>query len=148
MFTAGIARKPGMSRDDLINTNAKIISSVAEQIKNNAPNAFVIVITNPLDAMVHLMQKVTNFDPKKVIGMAGVLDSARFSLFLAREFDVSVEDVNSFVLGGHGDTMVPLIRYSSVGGIPVPDLINMGWSTQDRIDNIVTRTRNGWSRNS
>ncbi|MCE3255316.1 MAG: mdh [Rickettsiaceae bacterium] len=143
IVTAGIARKPGMSRDDLMATNTKIISSVAEGIKQHAPNAFVIVITNPLDAMVYVMQKVTGFAPNKVVGMAGVLDSARMSLFLAREFKVSVEDVSSFVLGGHGDTMVPLVRYSSVAGIPVPDLIEMGWSTKAKIDEIVQRTRDG-----
>ena len=143
IVTAGIPRKPGMSRDDLISTNTKVIKSVGEGIKKHAPNAFVIVITNPLDAMVYVMQKVTGFDPKKVVGMAGVLDSSRLSLFLAREFNVSVEDVKSFVLGGHGDTMVPLIRYSSVSGIPVPDLIKMGWTTQEKIDQIVQRTRDG-----
>lgn len=143
IVTAGIARKPGMSRDDLMATNTKIISMVGEGIKKHAPNAFVIVITNPLDAMVYVMQKVTGFAPNKVVGMAGVLDSARMSLFLAREFNVSVEDVKAFVLGGHGDTMVPLVRYSSVAGIPVPDLIQMGWTTQEKIDSIVQRTRDG-----
>ena len=143
IVTAGIARKPGMSRDDLLNTNTAIIKSVAEGIKKHAPNAFVIVITNPLDAMVYVMQKVTGFAPNKVVGMAGVLDSARMSLFLAKEFNVSVEDVNSFVLGGHGDTMVPLVRYSSVAGVPVPDLIEMGWTTKNKIDEIVQRTRDG-----
>ena len=143
IVTAGIARKPGMSRDDLIATNSKVIKSVGEGIKQYAPNAFVIVITNPLDAMVYVMQKVTGFDSKKVVGMAGVLDSSRLSLFLAREFNVSVEDVRAFVLGGHGDTMVPLIRYSSVAGIPVPDLIEMGWTTKNKIDEIIQRTRDG-----
>ena len=143
IVTAGIPRKPGMSRDDLINTNANVIKSVAKGIKKNAPNAFVIVITNPLDAMVYIMQKETGFDPKKVVGMAGVLDSSRMSLFLAKEFNVSVEDVKSFVLGGHGDTMVPLIRYASVAGIPIPDLIKMGWTTQEKIDQIIQRTRDG-----
>jgi malate dehydrogenase len=143
IVTAGIARKPGMSRDDLIATNTKIISLVGEGIKKHAPDAFVIVITNPLDAMVYVMQKITGFAPNKVVGMAGVLDSARMSLFLAREFNVSIEDVNSFVLGGHGDTMVPLVRYSSVSGIPVPDLIEMGWTTKNKIDEIVQRTRDG-----
>jgi malate dehydrogenase len=143
IVTAGIARKPGMSRDDLMATNVKIISSVAQGIKENAPNAFVIVITNPLDAMVYVMQKITGFAPNKVIGMAGVLDSARMSLFLAREFNVSVEDVRAFVLGGHGDTMVPLINYSSVAGVPVPDLIEMGWTTKEKVDEIVQRTRDG-----
>lgn len=143
IVTAGFPRKPGMSRDDLLNMNANVIKQVAEGIKENAPNAFVIVVTNPLDAMVYVMQKETGFDPKKVIGMAGVLDSSRFSHFLAEEFAVSIEDISSFVLGGHGDTMVPLVRYSTIAGIPVPDLIKMGWSTQERIDAIVDRTRNG-----
>jgi malate dehydrogenase len=143
IVTAGIPRKPGMSRDDLIATNANVIKSVGENIKTYAPNAFVIVITNPLDAMVWVMQKVTGFDPRKVVGMAGVLDSARFRYFLAEEFQVSVEDVTAFVLGGHGDTMVPLVRYSTVAGIPIPDLIEMGWTTQERIDQIVQRTRDG-----
>lgn len=143
IVTAGIPRKPGMSRDDLVNTNTGIIKTVGEGIKKHAPNAFVIVITNPLDAMVGVMQKVTGFKPNKVVGMAGVLDSARFRHFLAEEFNVSVEDVTAFVLGGHGDTMVPLIRYSTVAGIPVPDLIKMGWSTKEKIDKIVQRTRDG-----
>jgi malate dehydrogenase len=143
IVTAGIARKPGMSRDDLMATNTSIIKSVAEGIKQHAPEAFVIVITNPLDAMVYVMQKVSGLPANKVVGMAGVLDSARMSLFLAKEFNVSVEDVNSFVLGGHGDTMVPLIRYSSVAGIPVPDLIEMGLTTKSKIDEIVQRTRDG-----
>lgn len=143
IVTAGIARKPGMSRDDLMATNSTIIKSVAEGIKQHAPNAFVIVITNPLDAMVSLMQKFSGLPTKKVVGMAGVLDSARMSLFLAREFNVSVEDVNACVLGGHGDSMVPLIRYSSVAGIPIPDLIEMGWTTKEKIDEIVQRTRDG-----
>jgi malate dehydrogenase len=143
IVTAGIARKPGMSRDDLVATNTGIIKTVAEGIKKFAPNAFVIVITNPLDAMVYVMQKVSGLPKNKVVGMAGVLDSSRMSLFLAREFNVSVEDVNSCVLGGHGDTMVPLIRYSTVAGIPLPDLIKMGWTTQEKIDQIVQRTRDG-----
>lgn len=143
IVTAGIPRKPGMSRDDLIAVNTEVMKAAGKGIKDNAPNAFVIVVTNPLDAMVWVMQKVTGFSPKKVIGMAGVLDSARFSCFLAEEFNVSVKDVNSFVLGGHGDTMVPLVRYSTVSGIPVPDLIKMKWTTQERIDNIVKRTRDG-----
>jgi malate dehydrogenase len=143
IVTAGIARKPGMSRDDLMVTNTSIIKSVAEGIKKHAPNAFVIVITNPLDAMVYVMQKVSGLPKNKVVGMAGVLDSSRMSLFLAREFNVSVEDVNSCVLGGHGDTMVPLIRYSSVAGIPLPDLIEMGWTTKTKIEEIVQRTRDG-----
>lgn len=143
IVTAGIARKPGMSRDDLIATNIKVIKSVAEGIKKYSPNAFVIVVTNPLDAMVYALQKFSGLPASKVVGMAGVLDSARMSLFLAREFGVSVEDVKSFVLGGHGDTMVPLVRYSSVAGIPVPDLIEMGWTTKTKIDEIVQRTRDG-----
>ena len=143
IVTAGSPRKPGMSRDDLIGINTKVIQSVGENIKKHAPDAFVIVITNPLDVMVGVMQEVTGFDPKKVVGMAGVLDSARFRFFLAEEFGVSVEDVSAFVLGGHGDTMVPLVRYSTVAGIPLPDLIDMGWTTQDKIDAIVDRTRKG-----
>jgi malate dehydrogenase len=143
IVTAGVPRKPGMSRDDLIDINAKVISQVAEGIKNNAPDAFVIVITNPLDAMVGLMQKKTGFKPEKVVGMAGVLDSARFRYFLAEEFKVSVEDITAFVLGGHGDTMVPSIRYSTVAGIPLPDLIKLGWTTQEKLDKIVQRTRDG-----
>ena len=143
IVTAGIARKPGMSRDDLLATNTSIIKSVAEGIKQHAPNAFVIVITNPLDAMVYVMQKFSGLPTNKVVGMAGVLDSSRMSLFLAREFNVSVEDITACVLGGHGDTMVPLIRYSSVAGIPIPDLIEMGWTTKTKIDEIVQRTRDG-----
>lgn len=143
IVTAGVPRKPGMSRDDLVDINTKVISQVAEGIKNNAPNAFVIVITNPLDAMVGLMQKKTGFKPEKVVGMAGVLDSARFRFFLSEEFKVSVEDVTAFVLGGHGDTMVPSVRYSTVAGIPLPDLVKMGWTTQERLDKIVQRTRDG-----
>lgn len=143
IVTAGVARKPGMSRDDLIGINAKVMKSVGEGIKSNCPDAFVICITNPLDVMVGLLQKESGLPANKVVGMAGVLDSARFRCFLAEEFDVSVEDVTAFVLGGHGDTMVPLIRYSTVAGIPVPDLIEMGWSTQEKIDEIVKRTRGG-----
>lgn len=143
IVTAGVPRKPGMSRDDLIGINSGIIKTAGEGIKKYAPNAFVIVITNPLDAMVGIMQQVTGFDPKKVVGMAGVLDSARFRHFLADEFKVSVEDVTAFVLGGHGDTMVPLTRYSTVAGIPLPDLVAMGWTTQEKLDKIVQRTRDG-----
>jgi malate dehydrogenase len=143
IVTAGVARKPGMSRDDLIGINAKVMKSVGEGIKNNCPDAFVICITNPLDVMVGLLQKESGLPANKVVGMAGVLDSARFRCFLAEEFWVSVEDVTAFVLGGHGDTMVPLTRYSTVAGIPVPDLIDMGWSTQENIDAIVKRTRGG-----
>jgi malate dehydrogenase len=143
IVTAGVPRKPGMSRDDLISINTNIVKDVGENIKKYAPNAFVIVITNPLDAMVWVMQKVTGFKPNMVVGMAGVLDSARFSYFLAEEFNVSVKDVNTFVLGGHGDTMVPLVNYSTVKGIPVPDLIKMGWTTKEKINEIVQRTRDG-----
>ncbi|MEO1059734.1 MAG: malate dehydrogenase [Actinomycetota bacterium] len=143
IVTAGIPRKPGMSRDDLISTNAGVMKSVGEAIKQHCPDAFVIVVTNPLDAMVWVMQKVSGLPPEKVVGMAGVLDSARFRCFLAEEFGVSVEDVSAFVLGGHGDTMVPSVRYSSVAGIPLPDLVKMGWTTQDKIDAIVKRTRGG-----
>src|SRR6201981_2580688 len=137
IVTAGVPRKPGMSRDDLIGINAKIVWQVGEAIKAHAPNAFVICITNPLDVMVWVMREKSGLPHKKVVGMAGVLDSARFRYFLAEEFKVSVEDVTAFVLGGHGDTMVPLIRYSTVAGIPVPDLIKMGWSSAGRIDAIV-----------
>jgi malate dehydrogenase len=143
IVTAGFPRTPGMSRDDLIGKNAGVIAEVADGIKTHCPNAFVIVITNPLDAMVYVMQQKSGLPANKVVGMAGVLDSSRFRLFLAHEFGVSVEDVNAFVLGGHGDTMVPLTRYSTVGGIPVPDLIKMGWTTQAKIDAIVQRTRDG-----
>jgi len=143
IVTAGIARKPGMSRDDLIGINTKVVTQVGEGIKKYAPNAFVIVITNPLDVMVGILQKASGLKPNMVVGMAGVLDSARFRHFLAEEFKVSVEDVSAFVLGGHGDTMVPLTRYSTVAGIPVPDLIKMGWSTKEKIDAIVQRTRDG-----
>lgn len=143
IVTAGIPRKPGMSRDDLIGINTGIIKAAGENIKKYAPNAFVIVITNPLDVMVWVMQQVTGFKPNKVVGMAGVLDSARFRTFLSMEFNVSVEDVYACVLGGHGDSMVPMVRYSSVGGIPLPDLIKMGWTTKERLDEIVQRTRDG-----
>jgi len=143
IVTAGIPRKPGMSRDDLIGINAKVITSVGENIKKHCPKAFVIVITNPLDVMVWVMKEVSGLPPERVVGMAGVLDSARFRYFLAEEFGVSVEDVTCFVLGGHGDTMVPLVRYSTVAGIPLPDLIKMGWTTQERLDKIVQRTRDG-----
>jgi malate dehydrogenase len=143
IVTAGVPRKPGMSRDDLIGINAKVIGAVGKGIREHAPNAFVIVITNPLDAMVGLMQEVTGLPASRVVGMAGVLDSARFRYFLAEEFKVSVEDVSAFVLGGHGDTMVPLVRYSTVAGIPLPDLVKMGWTTQERLDKIVQRTRDG-----
>jgi malate dehydrogenase len=143
IVTAGIPRKPGMSRDDLISVNAKVVRSVGENIKAHAPNAFVIVITNPLDVMVWVMREASGLPAERVVGMAGVLDSARFRYFLAEEFKVSVEDVTAFVLGGHGDTMVPLLRYSTVAGIPVPDLVKMGWTTQEKLDKIVQRTRDG-----
>lgn len=143
IVTAGVPRKPGMSRDDLIGINASVMKSVGEGIKKYAPNAFVICITNPLDAMVWALREVSGLPHNKVVGMAGVLDSARFRYFLAEEFNVSVEDVTAFVLGGHGDTMVPLERYSAVAGIPVPDLIKMGWTTREKMDQIVQRTRDG-----
>ena len=143
IVTAGVPRKPGMSRDDLIGINLKVMKAVGEGIKEYAPDAFVICITNPLDAMVWALQKYSGLPTNKVCGMAGVLDSGRFSHFLAEEFNVSVEDVTTFVLGGHGDTMVPLVRYSTVAGIPVPDLIKMGWSTEEKIDAIVKRTASG-----
>ena len=143
IVTAGFPRLPGMSRDDLLTKNSGVIAQVAEGIKTYAPDAFVIVITNPLDVMVWVMQQKSGLPANKVVGMAGVLDSSRFRLFLAQEFNVSVEDVNAFVLGGHGDTMVPLTRYSTVAGIPVPDLVKMGWTTQERIDAICARTANG-----
>jgi malate dehydrogenase len=143
IVTAGVPRKPGMSRDDLIGINLKVMAAVGQGIKTYAPDAFVICITNPLDAMVWALQKFSGAPAHKVVGMAGILDSARFRYFLAEEFNVAVDSVTAFVLGGHGDTMVPLVRYSAVAGIPVPDLIKMGWSTQERIDNIVQRTRDG-----
>ena len=143
IVTAGVPRKPGMSRDDLIATNADVIKTVAGHVKTGCPDAFVIVITNPLDAMVWVMQKVSGLPASRVVGMAGVLDSARVRYFLAEELKVSVEDVSAFVLGGHGDTMVPLVRYSTVAGIPLPDLVAMGWTTQERLDAIVQRTRDG-----
>ncbi len=143
IVTAGVARKPGMSRDDLLGINLKVMKAVGEGIKNNAPGAFVICITNPLDAMVWALREFSGLPHHMVVGMAGVLDSARFSHFIADEFRVSVRDVNTFVLGGHGDTMVPVVRYSTVNGIPVPDLVKMGLSSQDKIDEIVNRTRGG-----
>ncbi len=143
IVTAGVPRKPGMSRDDLLGINLKVMKSVGEGIKKFAPNAFVICITNPLDAMVWALQKFSNLPTTKVVGMAGVLDSARFSYFLSEEFNVSVKDVQTFVLGGHGDTMVPLVRYSTVGGIPLPDLVDIGWTSQAKINEIVQRTRDG-----
>ncbi len=143
IVTAGVPRKPGMTRDDLIGINVKVMANVAEALKKNAPNAFVICVTNPLDVMVWVLQVLSGLPTNKVVGMAGVLDSARFRHFLADEFKVSVDDVTAFVLGGHGDTMVPSVRYSTVAGIPLPDLIKMGWTTQERLDKIVQRTRDG-----
>ncbi|RSU54731.1 MULTISPECIES: malate dehydrogenase [unclassified Sphingomonas] len=143
IVTAGVARKPGMSRDDLLGINLKVMKAVGEGIKANAPDAFVICITNPLDAMVWALREFSGLPAHKVVGMAGVLDSARFSHFLAEEFGVSVKDVNTFVLGGHGDTMVPVLEYSTVSGIPVSDLIAMGFSTQEKVDAIIKRTRGG-----
>src|SRR5499425_1414908 len=143
IVTAGVPRKPGMSRDDLLGINLKVMDQVGAGLKKYAPNAFVICITNPLDAMVWALQKASGLPRQMVVGMAGVLDSARLRYFLADEFNVSVEDVSAFVLGGHGDTMVPMARYSTVAGIPLPDLIKMGWTTQARVDEIVDRTRNG-----
>ena len=143
IVTAGVPRKPGMSRDDLIEINLKVMRQVGEGIKKYAPKAFVMCITNPLDAMVWALQKFSGLPKNKVVGMAGVLDAARFRYFLAEEFNVSVRDVTAFVLGGHGDTMVPSVRYSTVAGIPLPDLVKMKWTTQKRIDEIVQRTRDG-----
>ena len=143
IVTAGVPRKPGMSRDDLIEINLKVMRQVGDGIKKYAPKAFVICITNPLDAMVWALQKFSGLPKNKVVGMAGVLDAARFRYFLAEEFNVSVRDVTAFVLGGHGDTMVPSVRYSTVAGIPLPDLVKMKWTTQKRIDEIVQRTRDG-----
>lgn len=143
IVTAGVPRKPGMSRDDLLGINLKVMKAVGEGLRAHAPDAFVICVTNPLDAMVWALREFSGLPHNKVVGMAGVLDSARFRHFLAEEFGVSVKDVTAFVLGGHGDTMVPVVKYSTVAGIPVPDLIRMGWSTQERIDAIVQRTRGG-----
>ncbi|HEX8044256.1 malate dehydrogenase, partial [Rhizobium sp.] len=143
IVTAGVARKPGMSRDDLLGINLKVMEQVGAGIKKYAPNAFVICITNPLDAMVWALQKFSGLPANKVVGMAGVLDSSRFRLFLAKEFNVSVEDVTAFVLGGHGDSMVPLARYSTVAGIPLTDLVTMGWLTAERLEEIIQRTRDG-----
>ena len=143
IVTAGVPRKPGMSRDDLLGINLKVMDAVGAGIKANAPDAFVICITNPLDAMVWALQKTSGLPPHRIVGMAGVLDSARFRYFLSEEFKVSVEDVTAFVLGGHGDDMVPSVRYSTVAGIPLPDLVAMGWTTQAKLDAIVERTRKG-----
>ena len=143
IITAGVPRKPGMSRDDLIGINLKVMEQVGAGVKKYAPDAFCVVVTNPLDAMVWAFQKASGLPRNKVVGMAGVLDTARFRYFLAEEFKVSVEDVSAFVLGGHGDDMVPLIRYSTVGGVPLPDLVKMGWITDERLEEIVKRTRGG-----
>jgi len=143
IVTAGVPRKPGMSRDDLLGINLKVMEQVGAGIKKYAPETFVICITNPLDAMVWALQKFSGLPAHKVVGMAGVLDSARFRYFLSEEFNVSVEDVTAFVLGGHGDSMVPLARYSTVAGIPLPDLVKMGWTSQEKLDKIIQRTRDG-----
>ena len=143
IVTAGVPRKPGMSRDDLLGINLKVMKAVGDGIRQYAPNAFVICVTNPLDAMVWALREFSGLPRHRIVGMAGVLDSARFRLFLAREFNVSVENVTAFVMGGHGDTMVPLPRYSTVAGIPIPDLVKMGWTSQARLDQIVQRTRDG-----
>ena len=143
IVTAGVPRKPGMSRDDLLGINLKVMEQVGAGIKKYAPEALVICITNPLDAMVWALQRFTGLPKSRVVGMAGVLDSARFRYFLAQEFNVSVEDVSAFVLGGHGDTMVPLPRYTTVAGIPLPDLVKMSWTTEERLNEIVQRTRDG-----
>ena len=143
IVTAGVPRKPGMSRDDLLGINLKVMKAVGEGLKAHAPNAFVICITNPLDAMVWALREFSGLPHNKVVGMAGVLDSGRFRHFLANEFNVSMKDVTAFVLGGHGDTMVPLARYSTVAGIPLPDLVKMGWTTQEKLDGIIQRTRDG-----
>ena len=143
IVTAGVPRKPGMSRDDLLAINTGIIKTVAENIKKHCPNAFVIVITNPLDAMVWVMQKLSGLPANKVVGMAGVLDSSRFAYFLAEELKVSISDINAFVLGGHGDTMVPVVNYTTISGIPLPEFVRMGWMKQEKLDQIVQRTRDG-----
>lgn len=143
IVTAGVPRKPGMSRDDLLNINTGIVKTVGENIKKYCPNAFVIVITNPLDAMVWVMQKVSGLPTKKVVGMAGVLDSSRFAFFLAEAMNVSISDINAFVLGGHGDTMVPVPEYTTISGIPLSEFIRMGWLTKDKLDKIIQRTRDG-----
>ncbi len=143
IVTAGFPRKPGMSRDDLLQANGDVMRSVGQNVMKYSPNSFVIVVTNPLDVMVQLFYQVTQINPKKLVGMAGVLDSIRFRTLLAQEFNVSAHDVGAFVLGGHGDTMVPIIRYATISGIPVPDLLKMGLSSQAKIDNIVDKTKNG-----
>ncbi|MFT3732578.1 MAG: malate dehydrogenase [Hyphomicrobium sp.] len=143
IVTAGVPRKPGMSRDDLIGINLKVMEQVGAAIKTHAPNAFVICITNPLDAMVWALQKFTGLPANKVVGMAGVLDSARFSCFLAEAAGVSIEDVRAMTLGGHGDDMVPMVRYSTIGGVPLPDCVKLGMFTQDSLDAMIKRTRGG-----
>jgi malate dehydrogenase len=143
IVTAGVPRKPGMSRDDLLGINLKVMDAVGTGIRTYAPDAFVICITNPLDAMVWALQKCSGLPPQKVVGMAGILDSSRFRFFIAEELKVSVEDVTAFVLGGHGDDMVPSLRYSTVAGIPLTDVVKMGWTTQAKLDAIVERTRKG-----
>ncbi|USQ96089.1 malate dehydrogenase [Caulobacter sp. RL271] len=143
IVTAGVPRKPGMSRDDLLGINLKVMKAVGEGIKAHAPNAFVICITNPLDAMVWALQQFSALPKEKVIGMAGVLDSARFAYFLAEATGVSVEDIHAWTLGGHGDDMVPMVRHSTVGGLPLPELVKQGWLSQDKLDAIVERTRKG-----
>jgi len=143
IVTAGVPRKPGMSRDDLLGINLKIMAAVGEGIRTHAPDAFVVCITNPLDAMVWALRQYSQHPHEKIVGMAGVLDSARFRHFLSQELGVSVEEVSAFVLGGHGDTMVPMPRFSTVAGIPLPELVKMGWITQERLDKIVQRTRDG-----
>jgi malate dehydrogenase len=143
IVTAGVPRKPGMSRDDLLSINLKIIRNVAENVKTKCKDAFVIVISNPLDAMVYEMKKVSGLPAKRVVGMAGVLDSARFAYFLSEKTGVSVEDIHAWTLGGHGDDMVPMVRHSTVGGLPLPELVAQGWMTQDELDGIVKRTRGG-----
>lgn len=143
IVTAGVPRKPGMSRDDLLGINLKVMKAVGEGIKQHAPNAFVICITNPLDAMVWALQQFSGLPKEKVIGMAGVLDSARFAYFLAEATGVSVEDIHAWTLGGHGDDMVPMVRHSTVGGLPLPELVKQGWLTQEKLDAIVDRTRKG-----
>ncbi|PPR22725.1 MAG: malate dehydrogenase, partial [Alphaproteobacteria bacterium MarineAlpha10_Bin2] len=143
IVTAGVPRKPGMSRDDLLGINTSVMNQVGAGIKKYCPGAFVICITNPLDAMVWVLRKASGLPAKRVVGMAGILDSARFRYFIAEELGVSVEDVTAFVLGGHGDTMVPLTRYSTVAGIPLTDIVKMGWLKQKRLDEIVQRTRDG-----
>jgi malate dehydrogenase len=143
IVTAGVPRKPGMSRDDLIGINLKVMEQVGAGIKQFAPKAFVICITNPLDAMVWALQKFSGLPPHMVVGMAGVLDSARFACFLAEAAKVSIEDVRAMTLGGHGDDMVPMVRYSTIGGIPLPDCVKLGMFSQEQLDAMIKRTRGG-----